>query len=129
MKINEDRDHIIFECSGRKAYAFGGVIGLAVKPPADERAHERIVYGWDDRLKAEFDESNDDDNHRDLTVQEMCELAEFMVAQWMAFRNSLPVSTQQPDTWHAAEAAECDGDHPVWARRLDRGAPQLARVR
>ena len=94
MKITEDRNHIIFECSGRKAYAFGGVIGLAVDPHADERAPDQIVCGWDDRLKADFDESSDDDNHRDLTVQEMCELAEFMAAQWMAFRNSLPVAAK-----------------------------------
>jgi len=63
------------KCSDRELIACEDTIGLCMNP----RRIDKIMAGYDDCL--------DRDYH--FTVEERLEIANYMIKQWKAFRNSL----------------------------------------
>ena len=69
--------------SGREFFALNGLISIARYP---DRTF-RICQGYDGRIEGATEDCYDyDDEHEMWTAQERCELADFMIAQWTAYR-------------------------------------------
>jgi hypothetical protein len=75
--------------SGREFSANGGLVSIA----HDGGLRFRIREGYDGHLSGatgdEYDTPDPGERDPNWTVEERRELAEFMIAQWMAFKESL----------------------------------------
>lgn len=82
MKIEGDK--VTFS-SGREWYANGGTIGLKRwEAEFDGDIGFAVSEGWDGGLPAE-----------DLTPPERAELADFMIAEWTAFKLAIPKTEKE----------------------------------
>lgn len=79
MEINGLADGFCLS-SGRAFYAHGGVVGLAVGTDGGSIA-DRICYGWDGSVGP--------DSGPPFTPEELREIADYMIAQWSAFKTEI----------------------------------------
>ncbi len=70
-------DTVIFS-SGRTRYANNGIIGLS--PSLD------VSEGYDGGFQTEIYEWDEPDPERDLTKEDLSELADYMISQWSKFK-------------------------------------------
>jgi len=72
MKMIKE-DHFRIDCTGREIYAFAETFGLV----KDGEGRVRASYGYDGYV--EFEET--------LTAAERAEIADYMIARWMAWKD------------------------------------------
>ncbi len=71
MIYDAEKDEITFETTGRKEYAFSGILGLG----ENYTGHQEVFYGYDGGLNTEA-----------MTREERAELADYVIAKWQKFK-------------------------------------------